>query len=412
MDDWLLDPEIAYLNHGAFGALPVVVADAAAEIRNRIERDPSDALARRLPGMLDEVRGQVAHLLSADPAGCVFVPNATTGTATVLGSMPFSAGDEIVATDHAYPAVDKQLARLAAGDRVVLRRAEVPLFPESVAQVVDAVLAEVRSATRLMVIDAVASPTGMVMPVGAIVAAAHDRGIPVLVDAAHAPGQLPVDLRAEAPDFWVGNLHKWVCSPRAAAVLVVAPRWRETIRPLVASHGYDEGLQAAFDWTGTFDATPILAVPAALAFWESSGGWDAVRRRQHALVSAGAATVANALGGRAVGPGPGFSAAMRVIDLGRAMSYDSGLELSERLLTEHRVEAVVMHFGGTSWIRVCGQVYNSPADYQRLAEALPALLAHLARAGRLGITGRAANRCPGSGPDAREPTEPPAAPRA
>lgn len=371
MSDWLLDPDIAYLNHGAFGALATPVAQAATDIRRRMESDPTDLLARRLPAELDAVRREVAELLGADPAGCVFVPNATTGTATVLTSLPWSAGDEVVVTDHAYPAVNQQLQRLAAAAGIVVRRVHVSLFPASASEVIDAVTGAITPATRLVVVDAIASPTGMVMPVGEIVAAAHRRGVPVLVDAAHAPGQIHVDLTSDQPDFWTGNLHKWVCAPRAVAVLSVAEAWRPTIRPLVASHGFDEGYQPAFDWTGTWDPTPILATPAALHFWQAAGGWDVVRRRQRELVTAGAAAVAEALGGARVGPAPDFAAAMRVIDLGRALDYGDGVALSRRLLDEHRIETVVMHFDGTSWLRMCGQIYNTPSDYERLAAAAP-----------------------------------------
>ena len=373
MSEWLLDPDVAYLNHGAFGAVCDPVAAAAEEIRRMIEREPSDLLVRRLPGLLDDVRGQVAELIGADPAGCVFVPNATAGTATVLGSLPLGAGDEVVVTDHGYHSVDVQLERLAARG-VAARRARVPLWPRSAGDVVDAVLAEVGANTRLIVVDAIGSPTGFVFPVRDIVAAAHDRGVPVLVDAAHAPGQLALSVDDDGADFWVGNLHKWVCSPRAAAVLVVAPRWRPVIRPLVASHDFDLGYQPAFDWTGSHDPTPVLAVPAALQFWEEQGGWDVVRRQQRDLVATGSAVVGAAITGE-IGPAEPFAASMRVVSLATVLTFDEAHEVGRRLFAEHRVEAVVMSFAGRSWVRMCGQVYNRPSDYDRLATALPAVIA-------------------------------------
>jgi isopenicillin-N epimerase len=194
----------------------------------------------------------------------------------------------------------------------------------------------------------------------------------VLVDAAHAPGQIDNDLGRIGADFWVGNLHKWVCSPRAAAIMSIAPTWRDIVRPPVMSHHYAEGLHPAFDWTGTFDPVNLLAVPAALDFWESLE-WDDVRHRQNALVDDGAARVAAGLG-TAVPVANEFRAAMRVVELPTVLSIDEGRAIERHLSAEHRIEVSLMPLHGRSYVRVCGQVYNSPTDYERLATVLPALL--------------------------------------
>jgi isopenicillin-N epimerase len=374
MSDWLLDPEIAYLNHGAFGALPDAVADAAGELRAMMERDPSDLLMRKLPGQFDDVRSQLAELLHADEAGCVFVANATTGIATVLASLAplLAPGDEIVVVDHVYHAVELQLGLL--GDRRGVRTvlAHVPLDVRSPSEVIDAVTERMTASTKLLVVDAIASASGFVFPVAELVAAAHERGVPVLVDAAHAPGQIAVDLQATDADFWVGNLHKWVCSPRAAAILSVAPQWRDLVRPLVASHCYADGFQPAFDWTGTFDPVTLLAVPAALAFWDDLG-WDDVRARQRALVDDGAARVAAALGTNAPVAGR-FSAAMRIVELPTVLTSEAADHVEVTLCNTHRIEVSLMSLHARCWVRVCGQVYNTPADYERLANTLPGLV--------------------------------------
>jgi isopenicillin-N epimerase len=372
--EWLLDPEIAYLNHGAFGALPRAVGEAAAELRAMMEADPAALLARRLPAMLEAVRGQLAELLRADETGCVFVPNATTGTATVLSCLAptFEPGDEILTTDHRYAAVATQLTVLADRRGVVPGYAHVRLDAATVDEVVDAITAKITSRTRLLVVDSVASASGFSFPVAQIVAAAHDRGVPVLVDAAHAPGQLDVDLVAIDADFWVGNLHKWICSPRAAAIMSVAPRWREVIRPMVASHSYTEGLRPAFDWTGTFDPVNLLAVPAALEFWDALG-WGDVRRQQSALVDAGAAHVAAALGTAAPVADP-FRAAMRIIELPSRLTPDQARQVEASLSDTHQIEVSIMALHDKDWVRVCGQIYNTPNDYMRLASTLPELI--------------------------------------
>jgi isopenicillin-N epimerase len=371
---WQLDPQISYLNHGSFGVLPIPVAEAAAELRREVERNPADLLVRRLPGRIEEVRGRVADLLGADPASLVFVDNATTGTATVIAALAasMSPGDEVLTTDHCYPAVSAQLAVVQQRYGVEAVLAHVPMDVASTSDVVAAILERATPRTRLLVVDGIASPSGLHFPVAEIVTAAHDRGIPVLVDAAHLPGQVAVDLRATDADFWAGNLHKWVCCQRGLAVLQVAPSWRSLIRPLVASHGYAEGFQPAFDWTGTRDPVPLLSVPAALDYWDQIG-WDTARTRQRALVDTGAEVLAAALGTCSPKP-PGMTAAMRIVALPVELDLAAGHAVRDRLHLEHRVEVAVLSLHGRTWLRVCGQIYNTPGDYERLASVLPGLL--------------------------------------
>ena len=369
---WLVDPDIAYLNHGGFGALPEPVAEAAAAIRAEIEANPTDLL-RRWPALVDAVRARVAGFLGTAAANLVFVPNATAGTATVLGSLDWQPGDEVVATDHRYPAVASQLGILLRhGVKVVEQH--VPVDVATADEIVARVMAGVTPRTKLVVVDQIASPTGFTFPVADVAAAARERGLPVLVDAAHAPGQVAVDVEALGVDFWVGNLHKWVCSPRGCAALVVAPRWQDVVRPRVASHGYTTGYHAAFDWTGTADAVPVLAIPAALDFWDGLG-WDAVRRYQRELVTAGAHRVADAIGTE-VAIADEFTAAMRLVRLPAVLETEPEREaLAYRLIGEFGVTAHVTQHAGTTYVRMCGQLYNRPEHYDRLGEALSKALA-------------------------------------
>src|SRR4051812_20330747 len=308
--DWLIDPGTAYLNHGGYGALPVPVAEAAAALRRDIEANPTDQFTRRWQQSVDTVRARVAGLLRARPADLVFVPNATAGTATVLNSLSLTADDEVVVTDHRYPAVRSQTDVLAEQRGVVVRQARIPVDVATVDEIVDSVMAEVTPRTRLVVLDHIASSTGFCFPVEALVGAVHGAGLPVLIDGAHAPGQPNVDLDALGAAVWSGNMHKGVCPPRPCAALRVAPQWQDAVRPLIAPDAFSGGYQPAFDWTGTFDPIPLLAIPAALDFWDSLG-WDAVRRHQHELVTSGAHRVAAGLGTE-VAIADEFTAAVRL----------------------------------------------------------------------------------------------------
>jgi isopenicillin-N epimerase len=371
--EWLVDPGAAYLNHGGFGALPKPVADAAAAIRAEVEANPTDVLMRRWPSLVGAVRERVAGFLGGSAADLVFVPNATAGTATVIASLRWTSGDEVVTTDHRYPAVSSQLGVLL--DRgVTVAEQHVPVDVTSATEIVERIMAGVTPRTKLVVVDQIASPTGFVFPVADIAAAAHERGLPVLVDAAHAPGQVAVDVERLGVDFWVGNLHKWGGSPRACAAMFVAPRWQDVVRPLVASHGYADGYQPAFDWTGTADPVPLLAIPAALDFWDGLG-WDAVRRHQRDLVTAGAHRVADAIGTE-VSIADEFTAAMRLVRLPVDLAAESERErVAYRLITDYAVTAHVTRHAGTTYVRMCGQLYNKPEHYDRLAVALPKALA-------------------------------------
>jgi isopenicillin-N epimerase len=369
---WTIEPDLAYLNHGGFGAAPVPVLAEQQAWREAMEREPMTFLVRRLPDLLESVRSKVAAFLSADPDGVVFVDNATTGTQTVITGFPLAAGDEVLTSDHCYPAVLAQLHRAVAAAGAQLRIAPVPLPAASRAAVADAVLSELSPRTRLVVIDHVASCSGLVFPVEEIAGHCRSRGVAVLVDGAHSAGMLPVDLGKLGADFWVGNMHKWVCAPKASAVLYAASHWRDRLRPLVASHGVSLGYRQAFDWTGTRDPSAILAIPAALDFF-SKAGWQAVRQRNSELASRGAELAAERIGTKCDWP-DGLAAAMRLVPLPAPLTQPAAWELEHRLADNHGVIVPVTHHGGRSWIRASAQLYNTLADYERLAGALLAEL--------------------------------------
>jgi isopenicillin-N epimerase len=364
---WALDPAVAYLNHGSFGATPVPVLAEQQRLRTAMERNPVGFLVHRLPELLDAVRAEVAAFLGADQEGLVFVDNATTGTQTVIAQVRLGPGDEVLTTDHCYPAVLAQLRRVTESVGARLEIASVPLPAPGRAEVAEAVLARLTARTRLLVVDHVASCSGLVFGVEEIAAECRRQGVPVLVDGAHASGMLPVDLRRLGADFWTGNMHKWVCAPKASAALCVAPQWRDSLRPLVASHGVADGFWPAFDWTGTRDPTALLAVPAALDFF-GRAGWASVREHNNELARRGAELVAERIGTSAP-PADSLAAAMRLVPLARPLSEDEARAL-ERWLLDLGVVVPVTYHGGWRWLRLSAQLYNTLSEYERLADLL------------------------------------------
>ncbi len=369
---WTLDPRVTFLNHGSFGATPRPVLAAQARWRDEMEREPVAFLARRLPALIEEVRARVAGFLDAEPEGLVLVPNATTGVNTVLRALRWEPGDEILLADSAYNAV-KQAARAVAdrwGARVV--EARVP-FPITAPEEVTAAFAGAMTArTKLVIVDHVVSATACVLPAAEVVAAARARGIPSLVDGAHAPGMLPLSIRAVDADFYTGNLHKWVCTPKGAAVLHVGRAWRDRLHPLPVSHAYGRGLGPEFDWTGTADPTAWLAVPDALDLFDAIG-WEAVRAWNHGLVRDGRVRIAEALGTELPHPDdPRLYGSMATIRVPWADPADDPklARLTAALFEQHGIEVPFTGYDGRAWVRISGQVYNTPEQYERLADVL------------------------------------------
>ena len=379
---WTLDPSVAYLNHGSFGACPRAVLDVQASLRERLEREPCDFLWRDLPGLLAGARAELGSLVGADPDDLAFVPNATTGVNAVLRSLRLEPGDEILTTDHVYPACRKAIEWVAArtGAKAVVASVPFPIRNEE--EVVAPVLASVSPRTRLALLDHVTSSTGLVFPLERLVRELAARGVDTLVDGAHAPGMVPLDLGSLGAAYYAANAHKWLCAPKGAAFLHVRRDRRRLVHPVVISHGYEpdeEGdrFRAEFDWTGTLDPTAWLAIPASIRHLASlvTGGWPEVMRRNRELVLAARDVLLGALGVEAPAP-PGMLGALASIPLPAPApgSPVAGLPPDglSRWFRERGVETVFFRWPGPAGkvVRLSAQLYNDPEQYERLAGLL------------------------------------------
>jgi len=381
---WALDPEVTFLNHGAFGACPREVLALQTELRARMERDPIDFLVRALEPLLDEARAKLATFLRADPEELAFVDNATTGVNTVLRSLELRPGDELLTTDHGYNACLNALHAVAgaSGARVVIAPVAFPLRgPE---EVVEAVLGTVTPRTRLVVLAHVTSATGVIFPVESLVPALQGRGIDVLVDGAHAPGMLPVDVQALGAAYYTGNCHKWLCAPKGAGFLHVRRERQGGLRPLVISHGANSPrtdrsrFRLEFDWTGTRDPSPFLCVGRAIDVVAGlvPGGWDEVRERNHALACRARALVCEELGVAPPCPDSmlGSLATVELPDHPRwPLPGPRDVDpLQEALFVRFGLEVPVYGWpvAHRRWIRLSPHLHNSEAQYRFLADAL------------------------------------------
>ena len=386
---WLLEPGIAFLNHGSFGACPKVVLAAQAALRARLEAQPVRFLARELEARLDAARAELAAFVGAAPKDLAFVPNATAGINAVLRSLRLAAGDELVVTDHEYGATRNavEYAAARAGARVVVARVPFPL--RSPDEVLEHVLAAVGPRARLVVIDHVTSQTGLVLPLERLLGEFDRRGVDVLVDGAHAPGMLPLDVGALGAAYYTGNCHKWVCAPKGAAFLHVREDRQREVRPLSISHGASSPRRdrsrflLEFDWTGTDDPTAYLCVPEALRFMGSllPGGWAALRESNRQKVLAGRKVLCAALGVDEPCPAEmlGSLASVPLRD-GPATPPASSLyldPLQDELWERHGIEVPMMPWPAPPrrLLRISAQLYNDPGQYVRLAQALGELLA-------------------------------------
>ncbi len=388
---WGLDPAVTMLNHGSFGACPLAVLQAQQRLRTEMERQPVRFLTRQIQPLLDQSRQFLSDLIGADPAEVAFVSNVTAAVNCVLRGLALRSGDELLLTDHGYNAcrnVADYVARRSAA-RVVV--ASIPLPIQSPRQVVDAVLARVTDRTRLALLDHVTSPTAIVFPIAELVEELGRRGVDTLVDGAHAPGMLPLDLRRIGAAYYAGNCHKWLCAPKGAGFLHVRADRRESLHPNVISHGYNvctpgrSRFHELFDWVGTIDPTPWLCVGEAIRYLGTlePGGLEGLMQRNRALALWARRLLEQRLGLRPVCPEEmlGAMAAVALPDDPPSAAAEprfpgANHRLHDELLDRFGIEAPVMYWPAApqKLLRISAQAYNSPPQYERLVEALATLL--------------------------------------
>jgi isopenicillin-N epimerase len=347
-----------------------------------MEREPVDFLARELPGLLDSARQTLAAFVGADASDLAFVPNATAGVNAIVRSLDWKAGDEILTTNHAYAACRKALEYVASrtGARVVCARIPFPL--ESADEILDRVLDAVTPATRLALLDHVSSPTALVFPIERLVAELSARGVDTLVDGAHAPGMVPLDLGRVGAAYYTGNAHKWLCAPKGAGFLHIRRDRQANIHPTTISHGYAPGSDAAdfraeFDWTGTADPTAFLSVAESIRFLGSllPGGWPDVFAANLALALRAREILCETLGENAPCP-ESMIGSMASLPLPEVDLRSPAAVLDSDALAEwFRSRGVESWFyswacGGGKVIRISAQLYNSEQEFGKLAVLL------------------------------------------
>jgi isopenicillin-N epimerase len=380
---------VSYLNHGSFGACPEPVLEAQRVWRERMEAEPVRFLDRELEGHLDEARRLVGVFLNADPEGLAFVPNATTGVSTVLASLRFQPDDELLACDHEYNATLNAMRAAADRDGAHLVIVKVPFPIHDPSQFVEAYLEAVTPRTRFALVSQVTSPTALITPVVALVRELDRHGVDTMVDGAHAPGMVPLNLDGLGAAYWTGNGHKWLCAPKGAAVLHVRADLRSRIRPLVVSHGANSDrpdrsrFRLGFDWTGTNDPTPILALPAAIRYVGGlhDEGWTGLMASNATLARRGRDAICSALGVPAPAPDAMLGSMASIPLPGLAPTPAAADRLQTALFDEDQIEVPVMAWPvpaaippgegpAALLVRISAQQYNRLDEYVALAETL------------------------------------------
>lgn len=373
---WMLDERVDFLNHGSFGARLRAVHEAQIAWREQMEARPVEFLDRRGPELLAQAKRAVGDFLGMQGENFGFTSNATDGVNAVLRSLRFQPGDELVTTSHVYEAVRRAMRHLAERAGATMVEIDVPLPVRGPHDVVEAVEGALNDRTRLLVIDHITSPTSVVFPVQAIIERCAARGVDVLVDGAHAPGMVALDVDRLGAAYYAGNLHKWVCAPPGAGFLWVREDRQSAVHPTVLSLRLGDGFAAEFSWQGTRDVTAWLAAPDAIRAMDNldgPGSWARVMRHNHELAAWVQAMLSEAWGVEPPTPLDGsMLGSMASVELPAEVGrrFETREALQAALREDHGIEVFAIDWGDRRLIRPCCQVYNTAEQYRRLAEAI------------------------------------------
>lgn len=377
-DQFLLRPDVVFLNHGSFGACPAPVFEAYQRWQRELERQPVEFLGRRFRELLAAARAALAAFVGADAGDLVYVPNATAGVNAVARSLELRPGDEVVGTDHEYGGVERAWQAVCAERGARYVRAAVPVPVRTRDEVVEQIWSAVSPRTRVLAVSHITSPTALIFPVAELIARARAAGILTVIDGAHGPGQITVDLRRLRPDFYAANCHKWMCAPKGTGFLFARADLKDRLRPPITSWGDAESTAGPshflneFEWQGTEDISRYLAVPEAIRFLREHD-WEAVRARAHGLVRRFREAVAHLAGSAPLCPDDeGWYAQMASMPL--PVPVEEAPALQRRLYEESAIEIPLMRWNGRTLLRISVQAYNTADDVEALLRALGRVL--------------------------------------
>ncbi|GBF79949.1 aminotransferase class V-fold PLP-dependent enzyme [Aphanothece sacrum] len=373
---WLLNSNITFLNHGSYGATPIPVLNYQTYLREKLEQEPVDFMAQQLEPLLDEAREKLANFINIDSPNIAFIPNATFGVNTVLRSLYFKPGDEILITNHIYNAClnTVELVAKQTGAKVII--ASIPFPLTSLEQIINPILDKVSSRTKITLIDHITSQTALIFPLEYLVKELSQRGVETLIDGAHAPGFLPLNLRKIGATYYTGNCHKWLCAPKGAAFLYVRPDKQSQIRPLIISHGANSTRSdrsrflLEFDWMGTNDYTPYLCIPKAIEVMGNlfNNGWLGLWENNHLLARQGRDIICERLNICLPCPDE-MIGSMASIPLPKLSV--SGDKLYHDLREEFKIQIPIIPWGNEQYlVRISAQFYNNLEQYEYLIDVL------------------------------------------
>jgi len=374
---WHLDDDIIFLNHGTFGACPKEVLEAQQQWRLQLEREPVQFLLRELPNELANVRQILGEFVGANADDLALVENATTGANAVIRSLApsFKPGDELLTTSHGYGAIRQTLQYAADTTGAVVIDAAVPFPITDAEEIVSAIKNKITDRTKFAIIDHITSPTGIIFPIEKIIPIFNERGIPIMIDGAHVPGMIDLDLSSLGADYFTGNCHKWLYTPKGSAFLWVDKKHQSKIHPTVISHDYGNGYMKEFDWTGTLDPTAWLSIPAGITFQKKLGVQES-RKYGRALILEAREKLNSEFGLSSAAPDELLGNLYTIpFEISMPLSRADLHGLRDKIFANYKIEVPALTANGKAFLRISANAYNYSAEYDALIAAMKTIFA-------------------------------------